>query len=47
MRELRQVLGDAYAVGGAEQPPLKYLLCRANDLADVPLGPRLFQGFPA
>jgi len=35
MRELRQVLGDAYAVGGAEQPPLKYLLCRANDLADV------------
>lgn len=35
MRELRRVLGDAFMVGGAEQPPLKYLLCRATDLADV------------
>ncbi len=28
-------MGDACFVGGAEQPPLKYLLCRAEDLADV------------
>jgi DNA-binding Lrp family transcriptional regulator len=35
MRELRQVLGDVYMVGGAEQPPMKYLLCRAEGLADV------------
>jgi DNA-binding Lrp family transcriptional regulator len=35
MRELRQVLGDALKVGEASQPPLKYLLCRASDLADL------------
>ncbi|HZD13120.1 MAG TPA: winged helix-turn-helix domain-containing protein, partial [Candidatus Binatus sp.] len=33
---LRQVLGnDTYQVGGADKPPMKYLLCRGNDLADV------------
>ncbi len=37
MSELRRALGDAFMVGGADKPPLKYLLCRADDLADVML----------
>ena len=33
--DLRQVLGEAFLIGNTEQPPMKYLLCRANDLSDV------------
>ena len=33
--ELRQALGEAFVVGDTHEPPMKYLLCRANDLADV------------
>ena len=33
--ELRQVLGDTVLVNETKEPPMKYLLCRAHDLADV------------
>jgi DNA-binding Lrp family transcriptional regulator len=33
--ELRRMLGDAHLVSEAQEPPMKYLLCRASDLADV------------
>src|SRR5213593_3762405 len=33
--ELRGVLGEAFVVGETSEPPLKYLLCRADDLAEV------------
>ncbi len=32
---LRRVLGDAFVVHEAQEPPAKYLLCRASDLAEV------------
>src|SRR5438046_4816749 len=35
LSELREVLGEAFLVGETHEPPMKYLLCRANDLADV------------
>jgi len=33
--ELRRVLGEALVVSETNEPPLKYLLCRADDLAEV------------
>ena len=33
--DLRQVLGEAFLIGNTHEPPMKYLLCRANDLSDV------------
>ena len=33
--ELRRVLGEAFLISSTHQPPMKYLLCRANDLSDV------------
>ena len=33
--ELRRTLGDAVLVNETKDPPMKYLLCRAHDLADV------------
>lgn len=33
--ELDRVLGEALVVSETSEPPLKYLLCRADDLADV------------
>lgn len=33
--EVRRVLGDAVLVNETQEPQMKYLLCRANDLADV------------
>src|SRR2546425_2898039 len=33
--ELRGVLGEAFVVSETSEPPLKYLLCRADDLAEV------------
>ena len=33
--ELRPALGDAVLVNETKEPPMKYLLCRAHDLADV------------
>lgn len=33
--DLRQVLGEAFLISNTEQPPMKYLLCSANDLSDV------------
>ena len=33
--ELRRVLGEAFVVSETNEPPLKYLLCRADDLAEV------------
>ena len=33
--ELRRVLGEAYVVSETSEPLIKYLLCRAGDLADV------------
>ena len=35
LSELRRVLGDAVLVNETKEPPMKYLLCRAHDLADV------------
>jgi DNA-binding Lrp family transcriptional regulator len=35
LSELRRSLGDAVLVNETKEPPLKYLLCRARDLADV------------
>jgi DNA-binding Lrp family transcriptional regulator len=35
LSKLRELLGDAFLVGDAQEPPMKYLLCRATDLADV------------
>ena len=35
LRELRGPLGDAVLVNETQKPPMKYLLCRASDLADV------------
>jgi len=35
LSELRHTLGEAHLVGDTQQPPMKYLLCRASDLADV------------
>jgi hypothetical protein len=35
LSELREVLGEALLVGDTQEPPMKYLLCRANDLSDV------------
>ena len=35
LSELRHTLGEAFLVGDTQQPPMKYLLCRASDLADV------------
>jgi DNA-binding Lrp family transcriptional regulator len=35
LSELREVLGEVFLVGDTQDPPMKYLLCRANDLADV------------
>ena len=33
--ELRQVLGEAFMISSTHEPPMKYLLCRADDLSDV------------
>ena len=33
--DLRRALGEAFVIGDTNEPPMKYLLCRANDLADV------------
>lgn len=33
--ELRQVLGEAFLISSTHKPPMKYLLCRADDLSDV------------
>lgn len=33
--ELRQVLGETFLISNSHEPPMKYLLCRANDLSDV------------
>lgn len=33
--ELRQVLGEAFLISSSHRPPMKYLLCRADDLSDV------------
>lgn len=33
--ELRRVLADAVLVSETQEPQMKYLLCRANDLVDV------------
>lgn len=33
--ELRQVLGEAFLISSTHEPPMKYLLCRADDLSDV------------
>ena len=33
--QLRNALGEAYVIGDTHDPPMKYLLCRANDLAEV------------
>src|SRR2546425_7505722 len=33
--ELRRVLGEALVVSETSEPPLKYLLCRADNLAEV------------
>ncbi len=33
--ELLEALGDVALVNEAQQPPMKYLLCRASSLADV------------
>ncbi len=35
LNELRGALGDTFMIGEADDPPMKYLLCRADDLADV------------
>ncbi|MBO0888933.1 winged helix-turn-helix domain-containing protein, partial [Candidatus Bathyarchaeota archaeon] len=35
LNELREALGEAFLVGDTHDPPMKYLLCRANDLSDV------------
>jgi len=35
LTELRRVLDEAFLVGDTHNPPMKYLLCRASDLADV------------
>jgi DNA-binding Lrp family transcriptional regulator len=35
MGELQRILGDVYLVNEAHEPPAKYLLCLAADLADV------------
>ncbi|TMI28597.1 winged helix-turn-helix transcriptional regulator [Candidatus Bathyarchaeota archaeon] len=35
LNELRRTLGDLVLVNEAHEPSMKYLLCRANDLADV------------
>lgn len=33
--DLRQVLGEALLISSSNRPPMKYLLCKANDLSDV------------
>src|SRR5438445_6936591 len=33
--ELRGVLGEAFVVSETSEPPIKYLLCRADNLAEV------------
>ncbi len=33
--DLRRSLGDFYIISETQDPPMKYLLCRATDLADV------------
>ena len=33
--DLRQVLGEALLISSSQRPPMKYLLCRANDLSEV------------
>ncbi len=35
MKDLRRVLGDCFMVGSLDQPPARYMLCRADDLPDV------------
>ena len=35
LEELRRSLGDAVLVNETKEPRMKYLLCRAHDLADV------------
>ena len=35
LSELREALGEAFLVGDTHDPPMKYLLCKANDLSDV------------
>jgi len=35
LSELRHTLGEAHLVSDTRHPPMKYLLCRASDLADV------------
>jgi len=35
LSELRRMLGDAVLVNETKEPPMKYLLCKAHDLADV------------
>ena len=33
--DLRRVLGEALLISSSNRPPMKYLLCKANDLSDV------------
>lgn len=33
--ELRRVLGEAFLISSTHEPPMKYLLCRADNLSDV------------
>jgi DNA-binding Lrp family transcriptional regulator len=35
LSDLRQSLGEVFVVSETGEPPMKYLLCRASDLADV------------
>jgi DNA-binding Lrp family transcriptional regulator len=44
--ELRQVLGEALVVSETSEPPLKYLLCRADDLAEVMVRTRAVRKLP-
>lgn len=44
--DLRQALGEALLIGDTHDPPMKYLLCKANDLADVTTRTRAVQKIP-
>lgn len=44
--ELRRALGEALLIGDTHDPPMKYLLCKANDLADVTTRTRAVKKIP-
>ena len=44
--DLRKTLGEAFLVGDTHDPPMKYLLCRANDLADATTRTRATRKLP-